>query len=227
MRLPGRSATWCMAVMSLVAFSLALAQEDMSFFITSMGMGDGANLGGLAGADAHCQALAAAAGAGQRNWAAYLSTQGANAVNARDRIGSGPWNNAEGTMIASNIESLHRESVNINYETAIDENGETVPHVHLDAQGVAIPPAQQPEPVEHDILTGSQADGAAFPAGEDRTCGNWTSNDQGSAMLGHHDRRSLQPGLSPWGAAHPSQGCSQQSLVSTGGAGRFYCFATD
>lgn len=227
MNLPGRSATWCMALMGLIACSLALAQEDMSFFVTSMGIGDGANLGGLTGADAHCQALAAAVGAGQRNWAAYLSTQGANPVNARDRIGSGPWNNAEGTMIASNVESLHRESVNVNYETAIDENGETVPYVRLDDHGVAIAPAQQPEPVEHDILTGSQADGTAFPAGEDRTCSNWTSNDQGSAMLGHHDRRSLQPGLSSWGAAHPSQGCSQHGLVGTGGAGRFYCFATD
>jgi hypothetical protein len=221
----GRNAAAAAAIGLL--FSTGAAAQDMSFFITSEGAGDGANLGGLAGADAHCQALAEAAGAGDRNWAAYLSTQGQNAVNARDRIGSGPWYNADGVMVAADVADLHRDSVNINHETGIDEQGNHVPYVRLRDDGTAIPPAEQPEPVEHDILTGTQADGTAFPAGDDRTCGNWTSNGDGSAMLGHHDRRSLQPGLSPWSAAHPSQACDQQSLVNTGGAGRLYCFATD
>jgi hypothetical protein len=212
-----------------LAATPVLAQNagDMSFFVTSAGPGDGANLGGLAGADAHCQTLAAAAGSGGRTWVAYLSTQGTNAVNARDRIGSGPWHNAAGVIIAEDVATLHRDDVNIDHETALDENGEMVPYVRQDATGAAIAPENQPEPVEHDILTGTQADGTAFPAGDDRTCANWTSNGEGSAMLGHHDRRSLQPGLSPWSQAHPSQGCDQQSLVNTGGAGRLYCFAQD
>jgi hypothetical protein len=209
------------------ATPMALAEGEMSFFVTSVGSGDGANLGGLEGADAHCQKLAAAAGAGGRTWVAYLSTQGENAVNARDRIGSGPWYNAKGVLIAKDLADLHQDGVNINHETALDEKGEMVGYVHLDDKGVAIPPPQQPAPVEHDILTGSQADGTAFPAGEDRTCANWTSNGEGSAMVGHHDRRSLQPGLSPWNAAHPSRGCSQENLVGTGGAGLFYCMASN
>jgi hypothetical protein len=223
-------AIWRATAVAVVlgAASAAPAQaQEMSFFITSVGGGDGANVGGLAGADAHCQMLAEAAGAGDRTWAAYLSTQGPNAINARDRIGSGPWYNANGVMIAESVAALHMDSANINEEAGLDENGNYVPYVRLQPDGTAIPPAEQPEPVEHDILTGSQADGTAFAAGDDRTCGNWTSNGDGSAMLGHHDRRSLQPGLSPWGAAHPSQGCSQQSLVNTGGAGRLYCFATN
>jgi hypothetical protein len=199
----------------------------MSFFVTSSGLGDGANLGGLKGADRHCQRLASAAGADDRTWVAYLSSQGENAIHARDRIGPGPWFNANGVSIAENIDDLHREDVNLDHETALDENGAVVPHVHRDDQGAAIPPSEQPAPVEHDILTGSQADGTAFPPGEDRTCATWTSNGEGSAMLGHHDRRSLQPGISSWNAAHPSRGCSQESLVGTGGAGRFYCFATN
>jgi hypothetical protein len=216
------------AAIGLITFAAALAQDTrMSFFVTSVGAGDGANLGGLAGADAHCERLAAAVGAGDRNWAAYLSTQGPNAVDARDRIGSGPWYNAKGVLIARNLDELLPDAVNINHETALDEHGEMVPYVHLDDSGVAIPPPEQPEPVQHDILTGTQPDGTGYPAGEDRTCSNWTSNDAGSAMLGHHDRRSLQPGLSPWSAAHPSQGCGQQALINTGGAGRLYCFATD
>ncbi len=222
----GQKAAAIAAALSIFTASCDTAQE-MSFFVTSAGGGDGANLGGLEGADAHCQRLAEAVGAGERTWAAYLSTQGSNAVNARDRIGSGPWYNAEGTMIAENVATLHRDEVNIDHETALDENGEMVPYVHLDAEGNAIPPPEQPETVEHDILTGTQADGTAYSEGDDMTCGNWALNGEGSAMLGHHDRRSLQPGLSPWGAAHPSQGCSQQNLVNTGGAGRLYCFATD
>jgi hypothetical protein len=210
-----------------LAATPALAQDTaMSFFVTSAGSGDGGNLGGLEGADAHCQALAEAAGAGGKTWRAYLSTQGEGAVNARDRIGAGPWHNAKGVLIAENVDALHQESVNINADTALDEKGEPAPFVKVDDTGAALPLDQQ-SGVEHDILTGTQADGTAFAAGEDRTCSNWTSNAEGSAMLGHHDRRSLQPGLSPWSAAHPSQGCSQQNLVMTGGAGRFYCFAAD
>jgi hypothetical protein len=216
------------AGLSMLAASAAFAQEgEMSFFVTSEGGGEGANLGGLEGADALCQRLAQAVGAGDKSWAAYLSTQGENAVDARDRIGEGPWYNVNGELIAQDVESLHQDEVNIDHETALDEHGNMIPYVHLNEDGTAIQPDQQPEPVQHDILTGSQADGTAFPPGEDRTCGNWTSGGEGSAMLGHHDRRSLQPGLSPWNAAHPSRGCSQQNLVSTGGAGRLYCFATD
>jgi hypothetical protein len=220
-------------VATMFTASLAMAQGEMSFFVTSTGL-DGANYGGLEGADAHCQQLAEAAGAGGRTWAAYLSTQGDDAINARDRIGSGPWYNANGTMIAENIEALHQDDVNINHEAALDESGAMVPYVQVDDEGNALPREDQPG-VEHDILTGTMADGTAFPADEDRTCGNWTSNGEGSAMVGHHDRRSLQPGLSPWNAAHPSRGgeaqpsrgCSQESLVGTGGAGRLYCFAAD
>jgi hypothetical protein len=210
----------------LLAGTGALAQE-MNFFVTSAGSGHGGNLGGLVGADARCQALAAVAGAGDKTWRAYLSTQGRNAVNARDRIGRGPWYNVNGDMIARNLDELHdEEENNLGVTTALDENGSPVPYVILDEDGAAMPIPMQIL-VEHDILTGSQADGTAFPAGDDMTCNNWTSDDEGSAMLGHSDRRSLQPGLSPWSAAHPSQGCGQQALINTGGAGRFYCFAID
>lgn len=211
---------------TVTAFAQA-ADSEMSFFVTSAGPGDGANLGGIQKADAHCQKLATSAGAGDRTWAAYLSTQGQNAVNARDRIGSGPWHNAKGELIAEDLDYLHQDDVNIDHMTALDEHGKKVPYVHFDDHGVAIPPPEQPEPVKHDILTGSQADGTAFSAGEDRTCNNWTSNADGSAMLGHHDRRSLRPGVSSWNSVHPSRGCSQDNLAATGGAGLFYCFATD
>lgn len=215
-----------LAAAILMAASSTLAQE-MSFFVTSAGSGEGGNLGGLVGADARCLALAAVAGAGNKTWRAYLSTQGPGSVNARDRIGAGPWYNANGEMIAENVEQLHEEEENnITFATALDEHGRPVPYVSIGADGNPLPLALQML-VEHDVLTGSQPDGTAFPAGEDRTCRNWTSSDEGSAMLGHHDRRGLQPGLSPWAAAHPSQGCSQQSLVDTGGAGRYYCFAID
>ena len=201
--------------------------QDMNFFVTSAGSGQGGNLGGLAGADARCQALAAVAGAGDLHWHAYLSTQGMNAVNARDRIGSGPWYNANGAMIARNLDELHQEETNnLSLENALDEHGVVVPYVGLNSEGLPLPRELQ-DSVEHDALTGSQANGMAFPAGEDSTCGNWTSNDEGSAMLGHIDRLTLGPGLSPWSAAHPSAGCSQQALINTGGAGRYYCFATD
>jgi hypothetical protein len=215
-----------LAATILMAGSSAIAQ-DMSFFVTNAGSGQGGNLGGLAGADARCQALASVAGAGDKTWHAYLSTQGPNSVNARNRIGPGPWYNAKREMIAENVDQLHKEEENnVTFSTALDEHGSPVPYVSIGPDGNPLPLALQMS-VEHDVLTGSQPDGTAFPPGEDRTCSNWTSSDEGSAMLGHHDRRGLQPGLSPWSAAHPSQGCSQQSLVNTGGAGRYYCFAID
>jgi hypothetical protein len=193
----------------------AQAQDSqMGFFVTSVGVGDGANLGGLAGADAHCQRLAEAAGAGSRAWRAYLSTSGDGAENARDRIGAGPWLNAKGVEIAANVGELHTEPNKINKETALDENGQTVK-------------GRGDEPNQHDILTGSQQDGTAFPAGEDRTCSNWTSNGEGSAMVGHHDLTGNPQGINFWNFSHPSRGCSQQNLVDTGGAGLLYCFASN
>lgn len=207
--------------------STASIAQDMNFFVTSAGSGQGGNLGGLAGADARCQALAYVAGAGDQTWHAYLSTQGMNAVNARDRIGSGPFYNANGDMIARNLDDLHNEQENmLNIRTSLDEHGAPVPYVGLGLDGDPLPLELQTD-VEHDMLTGSQADGTAFPAGEDRTCNNWTSADEGGAMVGHSDRLGLQPGLSPWGTSHPSAGCSQQALINTGGAGRYYCFAID
>jgi hypothetical protein len=192
----------------------ALAQQsEMSFFVTSVGSGKGADLGGLAGADKHCQALAEAAGAGNKTWRAYLSTQGDNAVNARDRIGGGPWRNAKGVPIASDVDELHSHN-NLDKQTALTEKGEVV-----NGRG--------DQPNMHDMLTGSRPDGRAFPPGEDRTCSNWTSSGEGSAMLGHHDRMGLRddaPSKS-WNSSHPSRGCSQEALKSTGGNGLFYCFA--
>jgi hypothetical protein len=186
------------------------AQGKMSFFVTSVGSGNGGNLGGLNGADKQCQALAAKAGAGNRTWRAYLSTSGAGGVNARDRIGKGPWYNAKGQLIANNVDELHSDKVNINNDTALDEQGR-----QINPQGA---------PNRHDILTGSTPDGRAT----DTTCQNWTSaaGDQ-TAMLGHHDRMTFGKPGSPWNAAHASKGCSQDNLVATGGAGLFYCFAAD
>jgi hypothetical protein len=192
----------------------------MSFFITSVPKGDGANYGGLAGADAYCQQLAAAAGRGDAKWAAYLSTQGPGAVNARDRIGSGPWFNARGQQIAANVAELHGDTLEqarmgnrINKTAALNEKGGPV-------NGVGDMPNQ------HDILTGSQPDGRAFTDNMDHTCNNYTSNadGMGSVMLGHHDR--LGGGNASWNSVHASRGCSQPNLVSTGGAGLLYCFST-
>ncbi len=199
-----------------VAHSQSGGAANMTFFVTSAGPGRGADLGGLAGADAHCQSLAQAAGAGGRTWRAYLSTQAAGgqpAVNARDRIGAGPWRNANGVVVAQSVAQLHGEN-NLTKETAVDERGRPV--------------SGRGDPVNnHDVLTGSQADGTAFAAGEDRTCRNWTSSTDGSAMVGHHDRMGLRddaPSRS-WNTSHPSRGCSQDALRSTGGAGLLYCFA--
>jgi hypothetical protein len=199
----------------------------MSFFITSVGSGKGADLGGLAGADAHCQKLAAASGvsgAAGKTWRAYLSvspsfaTQTAPAVpsvNARDRIGAGPWFNAKGMMIARNLDHLHNGN-NISKDAALDEKG-------------AIVKGRGDTPNEHDILTGSRADGTAFAPQQDTTCKAWTSSTEGSAIVGHHDRIGPLPEnwAKSWNFAHPSVGCSQEALVRTGGAGRFYCFATN
>ena len=187
------------------------------FFVTSTGLGHGGDLGGLAGADARCQALANAEGAGDHTWRAYLSTsagQGRPAVNARDRIGKGPWYNAEGLLIAANLDDLHSDKANINKETAVTERLDPI-------SGVGDAPNR------HDIRTGSRPDGTAFPRGEDLTCANWTSSAAGRAQVGHHDRRSLTPGISSWNSAHATRGCGQQDLEGTGGAGLFYCFAVD
>jgi hypothetical protein len=207
------------AVFALAVFVGGGAQaqtSDMSFFVTSVGLGDGADLGGLAGADKHCQTLAQAAGAGAKNWRAYLSTQpagGTAAVNARDRIGQGPWTNAKGVVIAKDLAELHGTN-NLTKQTALTEQGKVV-----NGRG--------DEPNMHDILTGSQPDGTAFAAGEDKTCGNWTKNGDGSAMLGHADRTGLtdDPPAHSWNSSHPSRGCSQDGLKSSGGAGLLYCFA--
>ena len=195
-------------------------QQPMGFFVTSAGPGDGGNLGGLAGADAHCQRLAQAMNAASRTWRAYLSTTaggGQPAVNARDRIGTGPWYNARGALIAWNIADLHgdvhRDRNSINKEFALNEKGEPVK-------------GRGDTPNQHDILTGSDSHGRSMlGSAANTTCNNWTSNAAGSAMVGHHDRSG--GGNSSWNAAHASRGCSQQDLVGTGGAGLFYCFATN
>jgi hypothetical protein len=221
--------TWVAVIIAITGTSsfagsaLAAQGQDaepppaMGFFVTSVGLGDGGNLGGLDGADAHCQALAAAAESGDRTWRAYLSTQGPGAVNARDRIGTGPWANAEGLIMATNVENLHYDNSNINWEHALDENGDQFAS-RIDGD---------PDFTEHDVLTGSQIDGTAFPPGEDRTCSNWTSNSEGSAWVGHADRYSFSIPGSPWNASHATPGCTQENLVSVGGAGLLYCFATD
>ena len=191
--------------LSLLVSGPALAQNPMTFFVTSAGSGAGADLGGLDGADALCQSLADGAGAGDRTWRAYLSTQGPNAVNARDRIGSGPWHNAQGALIGDNVEELHGMGHRFTVMTVIDERGRRIP-----GSGYV--------PNRHDVLTGSQPDGTAFSAGEDMTCGNWTSSSDGKARIGHHDRAA-------WNSAHDSRGCSQEQLRASGGDGLFYCFA--
>jgi hypothetical protein len=196
---------------------------DMTFFITSTGPGKGADLGGLEGADRQCQTLAQAAGAGSKMWRAYLSTQAAGdgqAVNARDRVGRGPWQNFKGEVVAQNVDDLHGDSNKLGIQTSLTERGTMVAGVGY-------------TPTYHDILTGSQMDGRAFPPGEDRTCRNWTSSAQGAAMVGHSDRKGLRDDAASrsWNSAHPSRGpdggCSQADLRSTGGAGLLYCFAAN
>ena len=217
------------ATLCVLGSSLAVAQDrggkkgpppQMSFFVTSEGGGKGADLGGLAGADALCQRLAGASGqpgASSKTWHAYLSTQGSGAVNARDRIGNGPWYNAKGQQIAASLAELHGDTLEsgrlgnrINKVSALDEKG----NMH---KGIG------DTPNEHDVLTGSQPDGRAFTDNTDHTCNNWTSSSTGVAMLGHLDR--LGGPNASWNSVHPSQGCSQQNLIATGGAGFLYCFA--
>ena len=191
--------------------------NEMSFFITSEGSGDGANLGGLAGADAHCAALASAAGSSGKTWRAYLSahaTSNSPAINARDRIGFGPWYNANGVEVASNLNVLHGPNNNLNKQASLTENGDEV-------NGVGDSPNQ------HDILTGSTLDGRTVDDGSNHTCNNWTSNDEGSAHVGHFDRVGGGQNPTSWNSSHGSAGCSQEDLIRTAGNGYFYCFAID
>jgi hypothetical protein len=212
-----------LAVFALIGTGLTApveAQQDtMSFFVTSVGKGNGADLGGVAGADAHCQALAQAAGSTKTNWRAYLSTTepgGAAGVNARDRVGKGPWRNAKGVVVAKSVEDLHSDSNNINKQTALTEKGEIV-----SGRGDAVN--------MHDILTDSDPQGLYSTAGGDTTCGNWTKSGEGSAMVGHHDRAGLKDTrhMNSWNSSHGSRGCSQENLKSTGGAALIYCFLAD
>jgi hypothetical protein len=207
----------CLAILCTVP--VQAQQANMSFFVTSVGEGKGADLGGLAGADQHCRQLAVLAGAAAKTWHAYLSTQGAGAVNARDRIGKGPWVNAKGVVIAKDVAELHGEN-NLSKQTVLTEKGE-------------VNNGRGDMPNRHDILTGSQADGTAFPADKDMTCKNYTSSTQGAVMLGHADRTGLtvDPVAKSWNSSHPSRGaeggCSQADLRSTGGDGLLYCFAVN
>ena len=212
------------AIALLTACASTPTSGPMSFFVSSTGSGKGADLGGLAGADALCQKLATAVGAGGKTWRAYLSVPGAfpspgNAgtpsVNARDRIGAGPWFNAKGELIARDVAHLHNGN-NLSKETALDERGKVV-----NGRG--------DNPNEHDILTGSRADGTAFAPQTDTTCRAWTSSGEGSAIVGHHDRIGPLPEnwAKSWNFSHQSAGCSQEALIRTGGAGRLYCFAAN
>lgn len=206
-------------VLLMVVFTESAWGQDepdearMSFFITSAGPGNGAALGGLEGADQHCQMLAEAVGAGDQTWRAYLSVTGEEPIHARDRIGDGPWYNAEGVLVAQNVEALHGDN-NINKETALTEEGNVV-----NGRG--------DDPNMHDILTGSQLDGTASSGEEDTTCQNWTSSGDGSALVGHHDRQGGGAHPTSWNSAHGSRGCSQSDLQGTGGNGLFYCFAAN
>lgn len=213
----------CLALLPFAAPAQA-QQANMTFFLTSAGPGKGGDLGGLAGADAHCGKLAQDAGTTGKTWHAYLSTQGAGAVNARDRIGNGPWQNAKGVVVAKSVDDLHSDSNNMTKQTAISEKGEVI-----NGRG--------DQPNRHDVLTGSTADGKAFPAEKDMTCKNWTSSTDGAAMVGHHDRQGLRddaPSKS-WNSSHPSRGpqgstgagCGQADLRGTGGDGLLYCFAVN
>lgn len=207
------------ALLTLGLTAVEANQANMSFFVTSTGKGDGANLGGLDGADAHCAALAKAAGANKKQWRAYLSTTapgGDAGVNARDRIGKGPWRNSKGVLIAKSVDDLHSAKNNLTKQTNITEKGDVV--------------SGRGDPVNlHDVLTGSDHGGMYSTAGGDTTCGNWTKNGDGSAIVGHHDRVGLKETrhMKSWNSSHGSAGCSQDALKKTGGAGLFYCFATD
>jgi hypothetical protein len=215
---------WVTLALAALAFAgaapVAAQQAEMSFFVTSAGPGKGADLGGLAGADRHCQQMAASVGAGAKTWHAYLSTQGAGAVNARDRIGKGPWQNAKGVVVATSVDDLHSANNKLNKQNNLSEKGEVI-----NGRG--------DKPNRHDILTGSQPDGTAFTDDKDHTCKNYTSDTQGSVMLGHNDRMGLRDDAAShsWNSSHlsrgPDGGCSQADLRSTGGDGLLYCFAVN
>ena len=222
MRKPAALALTATAVVLLASCAMTPSTGPMSFFITSVGSGKGGDLGGLAGADAHCQRLASAAGAGSKTWRAYLSVPPAFAsatasavpgTHARDRIGRGPWLNAKGDLIARDVTHLHNGN-NITKATALDERGNPVK-------------GRGETPLEHDILTGSRADGTAFSPHIDTTCGGWTKSGEGSAIVGHHDRAgpNAENWSTSWNFSHPTAGCSPEALVRTGGAGKLYCFA--
>ena len=215
----------CLLAVATVVGSCAPSADDtsgdgpqeptMSFFLTSAGPGDGAALGGLEGADAYCQSLAAAVGEGGATWRAYMSataTADAAAVNARDRIGTGPWYNQALVQVASDVDNLHSENNNLTKETVLNERG-------------GMTNGRGDDPNRHDILTGSQLDGTAAPGDDDTTCSNWTSNGEGSALVGHFDRTGGGANPTSWNSAHPSSGCGQEDLQGTGGDGLFYCFA--
>jgi hypothetical protein len=220
--LQGTSLTMACLIAMAGCASMQAGPKDMTFFVTSTGPGKGANLGGLDGADQHCQALAKAASAGDRTWRAYLSTQAPalndpKFVNARDRIGTGPWQNAKGVVIARSVDDLHSPSNNVTKETALDEKGQPVN-------------SRTDKPNKHDMLTGSRPDGTAFAGAPffDMTCGNWTKGGtDGSAMVGHFDRGGPidSPWATSWNSSHPTRGCDQAGLISTGGDGLYYCFA--
>ena len=215
--LPLPVAAILVCALAMLPVSAQNADPKMSFFIVSSGPGSGADLGGLAGADGRCQMLARAVGAGSRTWRAYLSATasgGQAAVNARDRIGSGPWFNAKGVQIASDVDDLHSDKNNLTKETQLNEYGRMV-----NGRGDS--------PNRHDVLTGSQLDGTAFTGSDDTTCGNWTSHGEGSAQVGHHDRTGGGKNPTSWNSAHGSRGCSQENLQGTGGDGLYYCFAID
>ncbi len=210
-------ATIMVCALGLLPVSAQNGDPSMGFFIVSSGPGNGADLGGLAGADRRCQMLARAVGTGNRTWRAYLSATasgGQAAVNARDRIGKGPWNNSKGVQIARNVDDLHSDSNNLTKETQLNELGR-----RINGRGDS--------PNRHDILTGSQLDGSAFSGSEDTTCRNWTSHGEGSAQVGHHDRTGGGQNPTSWNSSHGSRGCSQENLQGTGGDGLFYCFAID
>jgi hypothetical protein len=228
-----KSKVFIAAALALGVSSSASAQQpappplpqapNMTFFVVGAGPGKGADLGGIEGADRHCQTLAARHGAGAKTWRAYLSTQPADgkpAVNARDRIGNGPWQNFKGTVVAANLDELHSDNNKLGFDNSLSERGQIIPGV-----GFA--------PNRHDVLTGSTMEGRAFPAGDDRTCRNWTSSTQGAAMVGHIDKKGLRddPPSKSWNSSHPSRGpeggCSQADLRGTGGDGLFYCFAAN
>jgi hypothetical protein len=222
-----KNATHFLVVAGVAATAIGLTSvaqsqsaREMTFFVTSAGPGKGGDLGGIEGADTHCQKLADQAGAGGKIWHAYLSTQGPNAVNAKDRIGRGPWKNLKGTVVAKDVADLHSANNKLDKQNSLTEKGDVV-----NGRGDT--------PNRHDVLTGSQPDGTAFHGSDDRTCGNWTKSAQGAAMVGHIDRTGLDDSAAAksWNSSHPSRGpdggCSQADFKSTGGDGLLYCFATN